>query len=183
MGLFKRTQRGSSTGSSATAGPESLSAEFRSILYFPDGELISDSTLPFAAADLPGIGAQGKIHETISVDGDDYLLDATAREGNAIMSIWSGDVIVTSAVVVTGTDPAWDTTILSIFLKSTLDTELVKHLTADVAAPFGEVLSAAERPFAASLVIPLSSIDATEAVLEWQSRWIAAHLSAVLPSL
>ncbi|WP_213814846.1 hypothetical protein [Glaciihabitans sp. dw_435] len=179
MAIFRRKSTRSAPAAEAPAAPPIVGG-FHSTVFFPDGAIIFDGRVGVADASLVGVGAQGKIHETFTIGTDEYTLDATARGGRVILSIWTAGKIVTSAAVVSGAEPDDDADILDVFLTSTLATDLVKHLTAGVDAAFAELHTTTQRPFCATVLIPLSTNEQTEAVLDWQNRWVGAHLDAML---
>ena len=162
----------------STAGhSENGSQKFYSVVFFPDGETLSSDWVQYPAEHLPAAGAEGKFREIFQLDDASFILDGTMRGGQGIFSIWHGERIVTSSALVSGTEPKGDRKILELFLQGMLRTDLVQQLTAQVKEPFSEVHACHERPYCVTLLMPLEPF--TGSLLEWQMRWVAAHLQTV----
>jgi hypothetical protein len=153
---------------------------YYSKVWFPDASLLSAGWVDTPEHRLVGVGAQGKFREAVVIDGIDLDLDGTARGGRVIFSLLAAGQIVTHAAVVSGAEPNEDAELLKSVAESTRRTNLVKELAIGQTAPFQEIMSQQERPFCATVLIPLASKAVTDAVLHWHHRWVSSHLGEVL---
>lgn len=153
---------------------------FFSTVLFPDASLFSEGWVDPLLTDLCAVGAEGKFYSDFVVKGTQYALDGTARGGRVICSINKAEQIVTHVAVVSGAEPEEDDEILALFLDVTIRSPVIQELTDGVNRPFREVTNHAARPFCATVLTPLETRAENELVLDWQHRWVASHLHAVV---
>jgi hypothetical protein len=146
-------------------------------VMFPDASTVSKGWVVRATERLPAVGAEGKFREAFSSQGLALILDGTADGGRVICSIWSAERIVTHVVVVSGAEPEDDARILEIFVRSVCESPVVRELTSGALAPFEALAQQTERPFCATVLMPLESWAENQVVLQWQERWVVSHLS------
>ncbi|MES2055326.1 MAG: hypothetical protein V4564_05235 [Pseudomonadota bacterium] len=147
------------------------------LVFFPDGDLIRSGWFD-AIGDGPDWPREGKIERPFRVDGEPCKLDATARGGNAVFSLWHDDRIVTSSLFVSGADAETNAWLIESYLGSIRQTNLVRQLTSGQEAPFGTVADVRERPMLVTMLMPAASSELTDALLERQRGWVSGLAGA-----
>lgn len=153
--------------------------KFFSSVFLPDASIVSEGWVEPPRGRLPAIGAQGKFRESFAFQDGELVLDGTAYGGRVLCSLWKENRIVTSTAFVSGAEPEDDPKLLEIFVDTTLSSPAIRELCAAADRPFREVLERQERPFCATVLIPLQSRVETDAILTWQLQWIGSHLSEI----
>lgn len=150
---------------------------YYSIVLLSDGSPVCQGWVAPPFDLLPAVGAQGHFREDVVTDGVSFVLDGTARGGHIMCAILKDGQVVTHTVVVSGAIPERDQEVLGIFLEGARD---IGELTTGVAEAFVEVATRLERPFCATLLLPLESKEVADGLLAWLHRWVGAHLAAVM---
>lgn len=143
------------------------------LVYFPDGQIVERG---WSDVDTGGWGRpeDGKIDGSFAVGDAQCRIDATLRDGNAILSTWADGKIVTSALLLSSPDEASNQSLLALFLRSTRNLDLVQALAPGQDDIFSDVETATERPFLGTLLTPAPTRDLTDALLAVQRQWAAA---------
>jgi hypothetical protein len=142
------------------------------MVFFPDGEMIKDDWYDAMknGLDRP---EEGKVDMAFIIDGESCRLDATTRGGNAILSIWHGERIVTSSLFISAADEEANARLAQTYLDSVRRTALVRQLTDGQEAPFETIKSVRERPLLVTMLMPAPSPELTDALLERQRTWVS----------
>jgi hypothetical protein len=144
------------------------------LIFFPDGDVIHQGwrdALPHGF-EKP---ADGKIAGEFAIDGVACRLDATLRDGDAIFSMWADGKIITSSLLLSSDDPAFNASLTELYLESARSTNLVQQLTQGRAV-FTELEGRSERPLLATLLMPAPSPQLTDRLLDTQRAWVGAIL-------
>lgn len=158
-----------------STAPSSVPAEYSlyQLAYFADAQMFEEGWIEVSPPPFKHEFTQGKISEEFQLQGLNFRLDGTASGGNIIFSIWHSSRIVTSSVAVDGKDQQTDAGVLTAFVKSMSSTSLVKQFWKEPSPPFPEILATKERPLFSTIVAPLTSVEATRELLEYQRSWVA----------
>jgi hypothetical protein len=168
-------------GQSSLAGsPELHRMRYFSTVLFPDASLVSEGWLDLPLESLPYVGAEGKFRGEVAARDLSLVLDGTADGGRVICSVSKDGVMVTHVAVVSGAEPDEDRTILDLFVKTLYDAPVVRELAGANMSAFDRVATIRERPLCAVVLLPLESPQDTRRILDWQNRWVASHLHAVV---
>jgi hypothetical protein len=147
------------------------------MIFFPDGEMLKGDWCDVVKnrLDRP---EEGKVDMAFTIDGEPCRLDATTRGGNAILSTWHGERIVTSSLFVSARDEEANARLVQTYLDSVRRTTLAQQLTDGQEAPFETIKSAQERPLLVTMLMPAPSFELTNALLERQRTWVSTLIDA-----
>ena len=144
------------------------------LTFFPDGGVIREDWGEVSPGGFEK-PKDGKVEGEFMIGENACRLDATLRNGNAIFSMWAGGKIVTSSLLLSSDDKAFNAHLINLYLESARATHLVQQLTQGRTV-FTELETCGERPLLATLLMPAPSPDLTDALLDAQRAWAAPIL-------